>query len=101
MFFFSTIGFLFFIKYDGPSFYLAQGYNDQAEISFNLVNKTEGDGTAFEKLQKEFLNSTKLQGSTNVSVKDALCRDENYRRATWINLINVVFHEVAGINVIM
>ena len=32
---------------------------------------------------------------------DALWNDENYCRATWVNLFNVIFHEVAGINVIM
>ena len=32
---------------------------------------------------------------------DALWNDENYCRATWINLANVIFHELAGINVIL
>ena len=42
-----------------------------------------------------------MAGSTKVSVNEALYSDENYVRATWVNLINVIFHELAGINVIL
>jgi hypothetical protein len=34
------------------------------------------------------------------SLKDALF-DPEYRRATWVNLGYIVFHELTGINVIM
>lgn len=36
-----------------------------------------------------------------MSLSDALCRDENYMRASWVNIINIIFHEFAGINVIL
>jgi len=42
-----------------------------------------------------------MQGSSKVSVKQALIKDENYVRASWVNLINMIFHELAGINVIL
>ena len=49
----------------------------------------------------EYENSAKLTGSTKVSVSAALWYDENYCRATWVNIWNAWFHEVAGINVIL
>ena len=42
-----------------------------------------------------------MAGSIKVPVSDALCKDENYVRASWINIVNVIFHELAGINVIL
>ena len=97
----STLGFLTVIKLDGPSFYLSQGQYELAERSFGNINKTEGDREPFENLRREYENSAKLAGSTKVSLQDAFWYDENYRRATWINIANVIFHEVAGINIIL
>lgn len=34
-------------------------------------------------------------------LRDALWYDENYVRASWVNIFNIIFHEVAGINVIL
>ena len=42
-----------------------------------------------------------MQSSSKVSLSDALCCDENYMRASWVNIINIIFHEFAGINVIL
>ena len=97
----STIGFLTIIRYDGPSFYLSLGKYELAERSFNLINKTYGDRTPFENQRREYENSAKMSGSTKVPLMDSLWYDENYCRATWINIINVIFHELAGINVIL
>ena len=36
-----------------------------------------------------------------MSLKEALWTDEQYCRASWVNIINIIFHELAGINVIM
>ena len=36
-----------------------------------------------------------------VSLYDAFWGNENYVRASWVNVINMIFHEVAGINVIL
>ena len=42
-----------------------------------------------------------MAGSTKVNLREAFIKDENYVRASWINIANVIFHELAGINVIL
>ena len=42
-----------------------------------------------------------MAGSTKVNLREAFINDENYARASWINIANVIFHELAGINVIL
>ena len=42
-----------------------------------------------------------MAGSTKVNLKEAFLTDENYVRASWVNIVNVIFHELAGINVIL
>lgn len=37
--------------------------------------------------------------SSGLTLKDALCNDR-YRKATWVNLGYIVFHELTGVNVI-
>ena len=101
LFLISTVGFLMIIKFDGPSFYLTKGQYELAERSFNSINKTELDRAPFLKLCKEYENSAKLSGSTKVSLKDAFWHNENYRRASWINIANVIFHEATGLNIIL
>ena len=36
-----------------------------------------------------------------MSLNDAFCADEKYTRASWINVTNITFHELTGINVIL
>mmetsp|Transcript_22111 Transcript_22111/g.29545 ORF Transcript_22111/g.29545 Transcript_22111/m.29545 type:complete len:138 (+) Transcript_22111:903-1316(+) len=49
----------------------------------------------------DFNKSKKLAGASKVTLTDAVCKDENYMRATWVNIINIIVHELAGINVIL
>ena len=95
------MGFLFVIKSDGPSFYLGQKDYDGARDSFEKIYKTLGDTSHYERFVADFEKSKKMQGSSKVSVKQAFIKDENYVRASWVNLMNIIFHELAGINVIL
>ena len=95
------MGFLFVIKSDGPSFYLGQKNYDGARDSFEKIYKTLGDTSHYERFVADFEKSKKMQGSSKVSVKQAFIKDENYVRASWVNLMNIIFHELAGINVIL
>lgn len=45
------------------------------------------------------LSSVSSSGSTGLTIKDALL-NPMYRKATWINVGYIVFHELTGINVI-
>ena len=95
------LGFLFVIKNDGPSFYLGQKDYDGARDSFEKIYKTLGDTSHFDRFVAEFEKSKKMQGSSKVSIQQALCKDENYMRATWVNIADIFFHEMTGINVIL
>ena len=100
-FFLQTLSFLFYIKMDGPAFLLSKHDMEGARASFESIYQTNGDDSHFEKFVDEINKSKKLAGSTKVSLGDALCKDENYMRAAWVNIINIIFHELAGINVIL
>ena len=41
-----------------------------------------------------------MADSIKVSLKEAFFTNENYVRASWVNIINIIFHELSGINVI-
>ena len=49
----------------------------------------------------DFIESTIQKKSTSVTYGEAFCSDERYRRASWINVGYIVFHELSGINVIL
>ena len=49
----------------------------------------------------QFIASTIQKQSTRVTYGEAFCSDERYTRASWINVIYMVFHELTGINVIL
>ena len=80
---------------------VAQGDVDGARRSFETIYKTNGEERHFDALLAEINNSKKLAGSTKVSLSQALWHDEQYFRASWVNIINIIWHELAGINVIM
>ena len=94
-------GFLTAVRMDGPAFYLAKNKNKLAEESFDKIYKTEGETRHFELVVFEFQKSRELSGSTKTTLKEAFFTNENYLRASWINIMIVVFHELAGINVIL
>ena len=57
---------------------------------------SDSDFAAFLKRYRETIGT---KSSSNLSLRDALCNDQ-YCKATWVNLGYIVFHELTGINVI-
>ena len=49
----------------------------------------------------QFITSTIQKKSTSVTLKEAFCTDERYTRASWINVIMIINHELTGINVVL
>lgn len=94
-------GFLAFVKMDGPAYYLTKNRQELAEESFNKIYKTEGDTSHFQTVVYEFQKSRELSGSSKTTLKEAFFTNENYMRASWIGIMVVVTHELAGINVIL
>ena len=96
-----SLGFIFLCKYDGPAYYLSIRKRREAYLSFKYIYKTEDeDGTEFEAFCLEYEKSTKQTKSTKITLKEAFFTDETYVRASWINILDVIFHELVGINVI-
>ena len=48
----------------------------------------------------ESLNGTQGKDSSGLNLKDAVA-NPRYRKATWVNIAYIIFHELTGINVIM
>ena len=56
-----------------------------------------------DKMKRMCLEQFKMnigKDSSGLTVNDALCNDQ-YRKATWVNIGYIIFHELTGINVIM
>ena len=49
----------------------------------------------------DFISSTIQKKSTSVTLKEAFLTDERYTRASWVNVVMIVFHELTGINVVL
>lgn len=47
-----------------------------------------------------FLQKNAQKTTSKVTLKQAFISDPEYTRCSWINIINIIFHELTGINVI-
>jgi major inositol transporter-like SP family MFS transporter len=47
------------------------------------------------------LTSTISKATSKVTLKEAFCTDERYKKASWINVADITFHELTGINSIL
>ena len=81
---------------DSPKYYLV---NDRKEDCLRAINKIYLPGQAEEVCA--FVQSTIQTSSTSVKLSDALWYNERYKRASWVSICYIVFHEMTGINVIM
>ena len=41
------------------------------------------------------------EAAQKATLKQAFVADERYRRASWINVFNMIFHELTAINIIL
>ena len=48
----------------------------------------------------EYIKSTSQKETSDVTYKEALC-SEKYMKATWIGVVLMIFHELAGSNLIL
>jgi hypothetical protein len=48
-----------------------------------------------------YLKSTIQKETSRVTFCEAFCTNEKYRTCSWVNIANIIFHELVGINVIM
>ena len=98
-------GFLVVIRHDSPTFYVARGESAYATKVVHKIFKTEGNDYVAQQIINEI--ERKLGGkdegdhAQKATLKEAYITDERYVRASWINVIAMIFHELTAINIIM
>ena len=87
------------ITIDSPKYYMVNGNKESSLKAIKKIYRTEDDDAYAEEIS-DFIKSTIQTQSTKVTLKAAFFTDERYRRASWVSLIYIIFHELTGINVI-
>lgn len=93
------LGQVFIVRHDSIKFLAQKGNEREAKQVIKLLYKHAKDDAK----QQAILNKLKKNygsDSSGLTLVDALV-DPRYRRATWVNVGCMVFHELTGINVIM
>ena len=88
------------VRYDSPKYSLVKGKKEDCIAVIHQIYKTGGNDELANEIT-EFIGSTIQKQSISVTYKEAFCSDERYTRASWINVVYIVFHELTGINIIL
>lgn len=89
---------VFTIKYDSIKNLVTKNEIKEAKAHLRLVYKNCNDSNI--DTYVAFIASTCGKATSNLTITDALMNPK-YRRATWVNVGYIVFHELTGINVIL
>lgn len=89
-------GMLFLVPTDTPKF-LLQSDRASAEKAVRNIYKTS-DQTDVDDILG-YLSQNNQKETSTVTLKETFFNPE-YRRCTWVNIADCIFHELAGINVI-
>jgi hypothetical protein len=90
----------FMIPYDSPKFYIVRGQRLLALKSIHKVYLTEGDHWKAQQIYN-YIKKTSSAETSRVTVAQAYCTDEKFKRASWVSLMIVVFTELIGFQVII
>ena len=88
------------VRFDSPKYSIVKNKMNDCISVIHQIYKT-GDNVELAEEIKDFISSTIQKQSTSVTYKEAFCSDERYKRASWINVGYIIFHELSGINVIL
>ena len=91
-------GLAFVIRYDSIKNLVTTGKIEEAKKHIMLVYKNCNEKNVDLYVEKIRISCGKKTSSLNL--KDAFT-NPRYRRATWVNVGYIVFHELTGINVIL
>ena len=94
----TLISLIFFVKYDSIKHLVTTGQIDEAKKHLIKVYKYCNEKNVDLYVEKIRINCG--DKSSNLTLQDALT-DPRYRRATWVNIGYITFHELTGINVIL
>jgi len=87
---------------ESPKFYLMEETEEGDENARKVIKTIYGTKNDEEtEIITRYLRSTISKMTSKVPYSEAFCYGEKYRKASWLNVIHIVFHELTGINVIM
>jgi hypothetical protein len=95
----SLLSLFTFVRNDSIGFLIVKNNQAQARAAIMQVYKharTEQQAD----LYIDYLRTKLGSDSSSLTLKDAVANPK-YRKATWINIGYIIFHELTGINVIM
>lgn len=84
------------MKHESPKFLI---FNERKDEAKKMLKQIYSPSENVEDIISQFQTFTQRDTSF-ISLKDAVSSDM-YRKATWITLIIIIFHELTGINAIM
>ena len=88
------------IRDESPKFLLTQRKREECLKVVQKIYHTDGDRAKANEIA-DFVQSTIQKQSTKVTYKEAFCSDERFTRGSWVNVINMMNHELTGFNVIL
>lgn len=86
------------LKYEPIKFLISKDQLDEARLAIQLVYKYAHNEVIADRYIEK-IREYSGKASSKLTLKDALFNPA-YRRATWVNIGYMVFHELTGINVI-
>lgn len=95
-----ALGFLLVVTTDGPIFCIHKNKTKELSIAIGHIYKTESPEDYARIALKIENESSKGNDTKSVTLKEAFVTDPKYVRCQWVNVWNIIFHELAGVNVI-
>ena len=91
----SIVGMQFLVRYDSPKYLINQGRIKEArKMVMQIYSKDEVVDDVI-----AYIKGSSQKETSQVSYKDAMFHPW-YRKGTWITVILIIFHELAGSNAI-
>ena len=90
----------FFVPYDSPKFHMQHGDRRHAIKSIQTIYNTRGDYRTAVKIYN-YVKKTSADETSVLTLPEAFCTDERYKRASWVSLMIIVFSELTGFQAIM
>lgn len=90
------------IDHESPKYLLMQEQTDRnIQLKNEVIRKIYPTNCQEDvEIISDYINSTIQQETSSITLKEAFCSDDKYKRANWTNLMHIFFHEMCGVNVV-
>ena len=95
-----AVGFSLIVQTDGPLYCLQKRHFEKCKVAIANIYQTQSEAEVREimvKLESEANRGSSVKPPT---LMEAFVTDPRYVRCQWVNVWNMIFHELAGINVV-